>query len=125
MLVLLSAVCFGTTGTAQALGPDVIALKKLLRAWGKEHPLPKPLKLTPLFGPATTEAVKAFQKANGIEQTGRIDKATVAALNAPEAAEKQRQAARRGQAIAQIGERLALRALALFRARRQAFGQGV
>ena len=65
-----------------SLGPDVIALKKLLRTWGKAHPLPKPLKLTPLFGPATTAAVKAFQKANGIQATGKVGRKTWLALEA-------------------------------------------
>jgi predicted chitinase len=65
-----------------SLGPDVIALKKLLRVWGQEHPLPKPLKLTPLFGPATTAAVKAFQKANGIQATGKVGRKTWTALEA-------------------------------------------
>jgi predicted chitinase len=65
-----------------SLGPDVIALKKLLRAWGQTHPLPKPLKLTPLFGPATTAAVKAFQKASGIQATGKVGRKTWAALEA-------------------------------------------
>jgi predicted chitinase len=65
-----------------SLGPDVVALKKLLRAWGNEHPLPKPLKLTPLFGPATTAAVKAFQKANGIQATGKVGRKTWVALEA-------------------------------------------
>jgi hypothetical protein len=65
-----------------SLGPDVVALKKLLRAWGQEHPLPKPLKLTPLFGPATTAAVKAFQKASGIQATGKVGRKTWLALEA-------------------------------------------
>ena len=56
---------------AGAIGPDVIELKRLLVKWGKPHPLPQPLKLTPLFGEATTAAVKAFQRANGIQPTGR------------------------------------------------------
>ena len=43
------------------------------------------------YGQRISKAIEAFQRANGIEQNGRIDKATVAALNAPSAA-KQRQA---------------------------------
>jgi predicted chitinase len=63
-----------------AIGPDVLKLKRLLVEWGKSHPLPRPLKLTPLFGEATTAAVKAFQRANGIQPTGRVGKKTWAAL---------------------------------------------
>jgi hypothetical protein len=63
-----------------AIGPDVIELKRLLVAWGKSHPLPKPLKLTPFFGEATTEAVKAFQRANRIQPTGRVGEKTWAAF---------------------------------------------
>jgi len=63
-----------------SIGPDVVALKRLLRAWAEEHPLPKPIKLTPLFGPATTAAVKAFQKAHGIQASGRVGRKTWTAL---------------------------------------------
>ena len=63
-----------------AIGPDVVRLKALLTAWGKTHPLPKPLQPTPLFGPATTEAVKAFQKAHGIQATGKVGQKTWQAL---------------------------------------------
>ena len=63
-----------------AIGPDVVKLKRLLVAWGKSHPLPQPLKPTPLFGEATTAAVKTFQRANGIQPTGRVGQKTWAAL---------------------------------------------
>ncbi len=65
-----------------AIGPDVVELKRLLTAWGKSHPLPKPLRDTPLFGPATTAAVKAFQKATGIQATGKVGQRTWDALKA-------------------------------------------
>jgi hypothetical protein len=65
-----------------AIGPDVVTLKRLLKTWGKKHPLPKPLKNTPLFGPATTAAVKAFQKTHGIRGTGKVGKKTWRALEA-------------------------------------------
>ncbi len=39
-----------------------------------------------IFGPATTNAVKDFQKSQGIEATGKADEATVAALANPQAA---------------------------------------
>jgi hypothetical protein len=51
-----------------------------------------PSDLESILDKELSKAIKAFQKANGIEQTGRIDKAIVAALNASETAVKQRQA---------------------------------
>jgi Putative peptidoglycan binding domain len=65
-----------------SIGPRVVELKKLLKAWGKRHPLPKPIQSTPLFGPATTQAVKAFQQAQGIRATGRVGQPTWKALKA-------------------------------------------
>jgi hypothetical protein len=65
-----------------AIGPDVVKLKRLLKAWGKKHPLPKPIKSSPFFGPATSEAVKAFQKTHGIQATGKVGKKTWDALEA-------------------------------------------
>lgn len=65
-----------------AIGPDVVKLKRLLKAWGKQHLLPKPIRPTPLFGPATTDAVKAFQKTHGIQATGKVGKKTWNALEA-------------------------------------------
>jgi predicted chitinase len=65
-----------------AIGPEVVELKALLNAWGKTHPLPKPIKPGPLFGPATTAAVKAFQNASGIQPTGRVGQKTRTALEA-------------------------------------------
>jgi peptidoglycan hydrolase-like protein with peptidoglycan-binding domain len=60
----------------------VVKLKRLLKAWGKKHPLPKPIKRSPFFGPATSEAVKAFQKTHGIQATGKVGKKTWDALEA-------------------------------------------
>jgi len=65
-----------------AIGPDVVELKRLLNVWGVGHPLPKPMKPGPFFGPATTAAVKAFQKLNGIQPTGRVGLKTRTALEA-------------------------------------------
>ena len=65
-----------------SIGPGVVELKALLNAWGREHPLPKPMKPGPFFGPATTAAVKAFQKANKIQPTGRVGQKTRIALEA-------------------------------------------
>jgi predicted chitinase len=65
-----------------ALGPDVIELKRLLKASGNKRLLSKPLKDTPLFGAATTEAVKAFQKEQGIQPTGKVGAKTWKALRA-------------------------------------------
>jgi len=70
-----------------AIGPGVVELKRLLKVWGQDHPLPKPIKGTALFGPATTEAVKAFQRANGIQPTGKVGKRTWQALEAAVGAE--------------------------------------
>ena len=54
------------------ISPDVTRLKALLTTWGLSHALPQPLADSPSFGPATTAAVKAFQKANGIQPTGKV-----------------------------------------------------
>lgn len=72
----------GDTLSEGAVGPQVVELKRLLELWGREHPFSKPIKDTPLFGPATTQAVKAFQKANGIQATGRVGPPTWKALRA-------------------------------------------
>jgi hypothetical protein len=61
-------------------GPDVVELKHLLAVWGKKHPLPLPLADTPVFGPAATEAVKAFQRAQGLDDDGKVGDDTWAAL---------------------------------------------
>jgi predicted chitinase len=65
-----------------SIGPRVLELKQLLNAWGREHPFSKPLKNSPIFGPATTQAVKAFQKAHAIQASGRVGKPTWDALKA-------------------------------------------
>jgi peptidoglycan hydrolase-like protein with peptidoglycan-binding domain len=64
-------------------------------AWMLGHAAEKvsdPSDLELILDKELSKAIKAFQKANRIKQTGRIDEATVTALNAPEEAAKQRQA---------------------------------
>jgi Putative peptidoglycan binding domain len=63
-----------------AIGPQVLELKRLLKGWGREHPFSKPIQNSPVFGPATTQAVKAFQKAHGIQATGKVGQPTWKAL---------------------------------------------
>jgi len=70
----------GDTLIEGVLSPDVTRLKALLATWGLSHALPQPLASTPSFGPATTAAVKAFQKANGIQPTGKVGDPTWQAL---------------------------------------------
>ena len=70
----------GDTLTEGVISPDVTRLKALLTTWGLAHALPQPLAGTPSFGPATTAAVKAFQKANGIQPTGKVGDPTWQAL---------------------------------------------
>jgi hypothetical protein len=63
-------------------------------AWMLGHPADKvtnPSDLEWILDKKLSKAIKDFQKANGIEQSGWIDEATVAALNSPETAAKQRQ----------------------------------
>src|SRR5215207_1034954 len=62
-------------------------------AWMLGHAADKvsnPSDLELILDKELSKAITAFQKENDIEQTGRIDKVTVAALNAPIAAAKQR-----------------------------------
>jgi murein L,D-transpeptidase YcbB/YkuD len=58
----------------------VTRLKALLTTWGLSHALPQPLASSASFGAATTAAVKAFQKANGIQPTGKVGDSTWQAL---------------------------------------------
>jgi peptidoglycan hydrolase-like protein with peptidoglycan-binding domain len=63
-------------------------------AWMLGHPadqVSNPSDLESILDKELSKAIKAFQKANDIEQTGRIDKATVVALNVPALAAKQQQ----------------------------------
>jgi hypothetical protein len=72
----------GNTVAEGAIGPDVVELKRLLNLWGKTHPPQQPVASTPLFGPGTTAAVKAFQTASKIQATGRVGDKTWQALKA-------------------------------------------
>jgi len=64
-----------------AIGPDVVELKRMLIAWGRANPLPQPIADTPLFGAATTAAVKVFQHAHQIQPaSGRVGQKTWDAL---------------------------------------------
>jgi predicted chitinase len=65
-----------------SIGPGVKRLKRMLTAWGKSNTLPKPLSDTPVFGKATADAVKQFQRAEGIKPTGRVGRKTWDALRA-------------------------------------------
>jgi hypothetical protein len=60
------------------LSPDVTELQKILIAKG----FLKITKPTGVYGPQTASAVKKYQKANAIAQTGTVGPATRAALNA-------------------------------------------
>jgi predicted chitinase len=62
--------------------PDVLRLKALLTAWGQRQGVPLGFATGMGFGKPTTQAVKAFQRANGIEPTGRVGKKTWKALEA-------------------------------------------
>ena len=65
-----------------ANSPDVVRLKALLTAWGQRNGVPLQFAVGSNFGPATNKAVKAFQRANGIEPTGKVGKKTWKALAA-------------------------------------------
>lgn len=59
-------------------GEDVRQLQTKLQDLGF---LPTTIQPTGVFGPATQQAVRAFQAANGISQAGTVGPATRAALN--------------------------------------------
>ena len=80
----------GDTLTEGVISPDVVRLKALLTTWGLSHALPQPLADTPSFGAATTAAVKAFQKANGIKPTGKVGDPTWQALESAAALTKRK-----------------------------------
>jgi hypothetical protein len=61
-------------------GPRVVQLKHMLEAWGKTHPLPQPIANTPMFGSATTAAVKIFESAHGLKPDGKVGDLTWTAL---------------------------------------------
>jgi hypothetical protein len=59
-------------------GADVRELQKLLNAQGAQPPLA----LDGKFGPKTEAALKAFQRANGVQQTGVLGKQTLGRFDA-------------------------------------------
>ena len=79
MVMVLSAFCVSTTLAAQAYrvgdqGSDIAEIQGKLVLLGYD------VMADGDFGPATVEAIKAFQKANGIHADGLIGPATYAAL---------------------------------------------
>jgi|SRR4051812_13691444 len=66
-------------------GPEVVELKRLLNIWGRKHPLPQSLAETAHFGAAAVAAVQAFQRANRLDDDGRVGDLTWAALERLEA----------------------------------------
>lgn len=71
----------GDTLAEGAIGPDVVELKRMLIAWGRTNPLPQPIADTPVFGAATTAAVKAFQHIEKIQPaSGKVGQNTWDAL---------------------------------------------
>jgi peptidoglycan hydrolase-like protein with peptidoglycan-binding domain len=73
-----------TTGLAPgAVGGSVKALQEALLAAGMRVPGGA----DGIFGPATANAIKAFQTARGLPVTGRVDAATAAALATPASAQ--------------------------------------
>ena len=77
-----AAAAAGDTLVEGVTSPDVTRLKALLKTWSRAHALPQPLAATPTFGPATTAAVKAFQRSSGIQPTGKVGDPTWQALEA-------------------------------------------
>ena len=63
-----------------AIGPGIVELKRMLTAWGRTHQLPQPIADTPMFGAATTAAVKAFQQVQKLQPTGKVTQPTWTAL---------------------------------------------
>jgi hypothetical protein len=80
----------GDTLEEGAYSPDVTRLKGLLTSWGQNQALPGPLANTPSFGPATTAAVAAFQKASEIQPTGKVGGPTWQALESAAALAKRK-----------------------------------
>lgn len=67
------------------VGPDVLELKRRLRAWAKANAavvLPE-FRLNTSFGPALKTAVEVFQRANGLEVDGVVGPDTWGVLEKP------------------------------------------
>ena len=73
VLLVLSA-----TSLAAHAGADVERVQKALKEHGHD-----PGPIDGVNGPRTTSALKAYQKAQGLEPTGRLDDATLAKLGEP------------------------------------------
>ena len=69
------AVPLGATAVSAQSGPDIERVQKSLKANGHD-----PGPIDGVNGPRTAAALKAYQKAQGLEATGRPDDATLAKL---------------------------------------------
>jgi hypothetical protein len=64
-----------------ATGEAVVELKRLLREWYQSRGAPPPRRMRgPVYGTAAMEAVKEFQRANDLPDTGVVDDPTWRAL---------------------------------------------
>jgi len=80
----LDAVTIGRTAHSLlvlgAHGPEVVRLKRLLKAWSKAHPPPAKFVDNDVFGKNTRAVVKRFQKTSGLVNDGKVGTKTWKAL---------------------------------------------
>jgi peptidoglycan hydrolase-like protein with peptidoglycan-binding domain len=63
-----------------ARGRAVVDMKALLKAWYDANPPAVPFAATPVYGRAAVEAVKEFQRRNGLDDDGKVGRNTWGAL---------------------------------------------